>query len=480
MARILGFVNLYDSPSLGELTAHRTPASTSFIGRFALIDFALSNFTNARINNINILIKDNFRSVAKHCGSLKFWASNTKKGIQNYLINEKGISDPNFNSDLNAIRENDWTILEENPDYIVIQPAHIVTTINLGDMIHSHIESGADITMAYTQIDDANEAFLSSRILDVKDGKVVKCSENKGAKAKANVSLRTYVFSRKMFDKILKHKDFKSALSLRSLLEKIVNEQITTVNAYKYVGYARCFDSFKNFMKYSFELLNIDVAAKLFLGNQCKVYTISRNTPPSVYLDNALVTNSFVANGARIGGKVTNSIISRYVTVEEGAEVKDSIILTRTVIKKGASVENALIDKYSTISGKVKGTKNKPKWILIDEAQFLTREHVIELTDIVDILKIPVICYGLRADFQDNLFPGSEALFVYADALNEMKTICECGEGATRNIRFVNNIPVFEGNQVAIDGENEVGYESLCGKCYLEKVLGITLENSGL
>ncbi len=103
--------------------------------------------------------------------------------------------------------------------------------------------------------------------------------------------------------------------------------------------------------------------------------------------------------------------------------------------------------------------------ILVDEAQFLTRKQVEELTDIVDVLDIPVICYGLRADFQDNLFPGSEALFVYADNIEEMKTICECGDGATRNVRFVNHLPTFSGEQVAILGENEVTYESMCRNC---------------
>lgn len=103
--------------------------------------------------------------------------------------------------------------------------------------------------------------------------------------------------------------------------------------------------------------------------------------------------------------------------------------------------------------------------ILVDEAQFLKRHHIEELTHIVDELDIPVICFGLRADFQDNLFPGSEALFIYADVINEMKTICECGEGATRNVRFVNGQPVFEGSQIAIDGEADVTYVSMCRKC---------------
>ncbi len=103
--------------------------------------------------------------------------------------------------------------------------------------------------------------------------------------------------------------------------------------------------------------------------------------------------------------------------------------------------------------------------ILVDEAQFLKRHHIEELTNIVDELEIPVFCYGLRADFQDNLFPGSEALFIYADVINEMKTICECGDGATRNVRLVNGEPVFEGEQIAIDGEADISYVSMCRNC---------------
>ena len=103
--------------------------------------------------------------------------------------------------------------------------------------------------------------------------------------------------------------------------------------------------------------------------------------------------------------------------------------------------------------------------ILVDEAQFLQRHHIEELTDIVDVLDIPVICYGLRADFQDNLFTGSEALFVYADIIEEMKTICECGDGATRNVRFVNGEVSFTGEQVAIDGVSDTTYISMCRNC---------------
>ena len=358
MAKVVGYVNLYDSPSLGGLTKHRTPASTSFVGRFALIDFALSNFANSNINDINILVKENFRSVAKHCGSLKNWVSNTKIGRQNYLINERGIADPDYNSDLNAIRENDWVLFDSNAEYIVIQPAHILTKLNINDLVRFHEKNEADITIAYTHIKDGDKTFLTSTVLKLSGGKVVSSKDNDGKKKDVDVSLRTYVFSRKIFDTILSHKDFRHALSLRMLMNHLVNNYKLNIYGYKYDGYARCIDSLEHFVEYSFELFDPKIARTLF-SKMDKSYTISRNSPPASYGEHAEVRESFVANGAFIDGKVEHSIISRYVKVEKGATVKNSIILTRTLVKSGAVIENAVVDKYSTISGKVQGKENE-------------------------------------------------------------------------------------------------------------------------
>ena len=118
---------------------------------------------------------------------------------------------------------------------------------------------------------------------------------------------------------------------------------------------------------------------------------------------------------------------------------------------------------YTLISGYI--VDNNLDCILVDEAQFLEPHHVEELTDVCDLLDITVMCYGLRGDFQTKLFPGSTALFENADVLEEMKTICQCGEGATYNVRFVNGEVTFEGEQVAIDGEDKVTYESMCRNC---------------
>ena len=110
----------------------------------------------------------------------------------------------------------------------------------------------------------------------------------------------------------------------------------------------------------------------------------------------------------------------------------------------------------------------RPVAIIVDEAQFLTPIQVDELYYITKEYNIPVLCYGLRCDFQMKGFPGSTRLLEIADDIKELKTICRCGQKATQNLRTSNGIPIFEGSQVLIDGSSDVQYEGVCGSCYLK------------
>ena len=111
--------------------------------------------------------------------------------------------------------------------------------------------------------------------------------------------------------------------------------------------------------------------------------------------------------------------------------------------------------------------------IFVDEAQFLQREQVDQLLHVVVKDSIPVICYGLRTDFNSNGFPGSIRLLEIAHSIEEMKTICQCGSKATFNARMEDGVFTFLGAQVAIDGSREgdkdVSYVSLCPKCYFRE-----------
>ncbi|MCR2791843.1 thymidine kinase [Microbacterium sp. zg.Y625] len=109
--------------------------------------------------------------------------------------------------------------------------------------------------------------------------------------------------------------------------------------------------------------------------------------------------------------------------------------------------------------------------LLIDEAQFLTREQVDDLLRIVVLEGVPVLAYGIRTDFRTHAFPGSARLMELAHSLEELKTICRCGRKALFNARLVGGRFVFDGDQVAIDEltAERVTYESMCAECYLRE-----------
>jgi thymidine kinase len=116
---------------------------------------------------------------------------------------------------------------------------------------------------------------------------------------------------------------------------------------------------------------------------------------------------------------------------------------------------------------KVAHAENPVACVLVDEAQFLTRTQVGEATDIADGLRIPVLCYGLRTDFQGRLFPGSAELLAVADNLIELKTICHCGRKATMNLRIgADGGAVRVGAQVEIGGNDR--YVAMCRRHFKE------------
>ena len=117
--------------------------------------------------------------------------------------------------------------------------------------------------------------------------------------------------------------------------------------------------------------------------------------------------------------------------------------------------------------------------VIVDEAQFLSREEVQFLVHIVDDWNVPVICYGLRADFSGQLFPGSQELLATADIIEEVKTICWCGKKATCNARFDKDGKVLrEGEQVVLGANDQ--YIGLCRKHWREGNLGPDFRKKGV
>jgi thymidine kinase len=183
--------------------------------------------------------------------------------------------------------------------------------------------------------------------------------------------------------------------------------------------------------------------------------------------------------GAMNCGKSTNLMQVAYNYEERGMKV---IIIKPLIDTKGGNKVvsrlgidrdvDLLLEKDKNIYGEVQKwneENGKIDCILVDEAQFFAKHQIDELFEIAVKMNIPVICYGLRTDFQMVGFEGSERLLLIAHSIEELKTICACGKKAILNARKINGRFVFEGEQVAIDRENNIEYESLCGECYFRE-----------
>ncbi|MFC5701146.1 thymidine kinase [Cohnella faecalis] len=140
--------------------------------------------------------------------------------------------------------------------------------------------------------------------------------------------------------------------------------------------------------------------------------------------------------------------------------------------RTGMTREAIPVDDHTDLYASVKEHQPSPSpkrvyCVLIDEAQFLKKHHVLELTRVVDELDVPVMAFGLKNDFQNQLFEGSYNLLIYADKIEEIKTICwHCDRKATMVIRYRDGVPVNEGDQIFIGGNED--YKPVCRRCYNE------------
>lgn len=159
----------------------------------------------------------------------------------------------------------------------------------------------------------------------------------------------------------------------------------------------------------------------------------------------------------------------RVIIVKPKTDTKggDKVVSRLGVTRRADLLIGAKENVYNTVERYLKDNGNCD-CILVDEVQFFKREHIDQLFEIAVLMNIPVICYGLRTDFQMKGFEGSERLLLIAHSIEELKNICACGKKALLNGRKVNGNFVFEGEQVAIDEVNDVKYEALCPKCYME------------
>ncbi|MBO5528596.1 MAG: hypothetical protein J6A47_04650 [Bacilli bacterium] len=367
MKNVIGLVNFHTAPEVLPITASRPLGSTSYLGRYAFCDFALSNLCNSGISQVGLLVKDHQRSILKHLGNMSSWVINTKIGHQRILYNEPAHRDPRLNTDLNNLVENDWLLYDSSAEYLLFVPSHLVVSMDLRPYLKNHVAENRAITLVASKQRNVKSAFLGSKVLEFDaQGTLVDANTNAGQyPGPASVYLDTLIVNRHLLIELIqKYKAVNPLLDIFSLLLMGYKDGVAPIAVEYFDGFVRSPDTFHHYMDYSLEMLDKHKADQLF-NPQWPIYTLTHDTPPALYGVDAEVSNSYVSNGARVQGKVFNSIIARNVIVGKGAIVKNSIIFSSVKINDGAVVENALIDKYAIIEREhtIKGKAKDPLYV---------------------------------------------------------------------------------------------------------------------
>ena len=330
------------------LQTYRPISAFSFLGRYRVIDFPISNMSNSNIDRIQIYIRRMPRSLIRHVGSGRQYNINSKRGELTYLFSEDSTQRGIYNTDIGMYLENMEHIEKMHHPYVVIAPSYMVYTQNFEELLNTHIHSGADITLLYHSVDNAKEAFLNCNILNLNRQKGVQSIEqNSGSAKNRNIFMDTYVMEKELFIRLChKAKELSSIYTLADIVSLACEE--LDVRGVSHRGYFASLTDFKSYYKSNLSLIDFKTASTLF-RDDWPIYTRTNDSCPTQYFESADVKNSVISNGCLIEGTVENSIIGRGCIIKKGAVIKNSLILPSTTVSENTVIENFVVDKFTKV-----------------------------------------------------------------------------------------------------------------------------------
>lgn len=326
------------------LQEHRSIAAISFLGRYRVIDFPISNMSNSGINQIHIYMGSKPRSLVEHLGTGRHYNINSKRGKLRPLFPEKNSGNDIYNTDIAAFMENMECIERVHQTYVVIAPSYMVYTQNFEELLQTHTDSGADITLLYHTTDEAKEKYLNCDTLNLNQQKgVLSIEKNRGTAKNRNIFMDTYIMKNELFIELI-HKA--QSLSSMYTLPQIINNQCDTldVRGVSHRGFFASITDFTSYYHANLALIDPKTSQNLF-DDEWPIYTRTNDSCPTHYYETAEVKSSVIANGCKIEGTIENSVVGRGCVIQEGAIVRNSVLLSGTTIGKDVHLENQVVDK---------------------------------------------------------------------------------------------------------------------------------------
>lgn len=330
------------------LQNYRPIGAFSFLGRYRVIDFPISNLSNSNIDRIQVYVRNNPRSLIEHIGTGRHYNINSKRGKLHILFSSSSSENDIYNTDIAAFAENIESIQKMHHPYVVIAPSYMVFKMDFNELLETHKASGADITLLYHSADNAKEQFLNCDVLNLNRQKgVLSIEKNRGTAKTRNIFMDTYVMKKELFIELIKKAQ---KISSMYTLPQIVNTECENldIRGVAHKGYFATITDFKSYYDANVSLIDLKKAQELFDENW-PIYTRTNDSCPTHYFDTADVKTSFVSNGCLIEGTVINSVIGRGCIIKKGAVVKNSVLLPDSYIGEDVHVEYQVVDKHARI-----------------------------------------------------------------------------------------------------------------------------------
>lgn len=349
MYKAFGIVNSSSKNIRVEgLEDYRPIGAFSFLGRYRVIDFPISNLSNSDIDRIQIYVQEKPRTLVSHIGTGRHYNINSKSGRLQILFSDTAKRNDIYNTDIAAYYENLECIETMHHEYVVITPDYMVYSADFSTLIEQHIDSGADITLLYHSVDNAKEAYLNCNILNLnKQRGVLSIEPNHGNAKNRNIFMDTYIMKKDLLvDLIKKARATSSAFTLTDIINELHND--LDVRGISHRGFFASITDFQSYYDANMDLINIKTAQTLF-DSEWPIYTRTNDSCPTHYYDTAEIRNSVVSNGCQVEGTIENSILGRGCIIHKGAVIKNSVVLAGAEIGEGVHVENQVVDKLAKI-----------------------------------------------------------------------------------------------------------------------------------
>lgn len=339
------FANLNEN-ALPELTASRTMASVPIGGKYRLIDFYLSNYTNSGINNVGVIASKNFMSLTDHLGSGKAWDLSRKRSGLALLTPYDG---KDYSNEIEMLYNIHGYLENSKENYVLVSVTNGVTNIDYDELFDFHTAKNADISVVYENT-HVPEGIKRPMIIDSEaDGEVNDIYITPEAEGVKDICFGTFLLSKQLLLTIIK-----KALSVNETnIKKVIRNAVLEYRAYAYEnkGYFAPITTMKEYYDFNMDLMNPEVRKELF-NKERPIYTKVRDDTPCQYGLDCSVTNSLVSQGCVIEGTVENCVISKGVHIGKGSVVKNCIIMQDTKIGKNVTLNYVIIDKDVVVNNK--------------------------------------------------------------------------------------------------------------------------------